>query len=92
MFVYRVCVCLVPTGPEENIRSLETEVADICELPCGCWESNLGLLEEQPVPSAAEPSLQHHTADCFNICGMSHPFYLFCLARKLNKPLHLKAF
>ena len=30
-------------------------VTDSCELPCGCWELNSGLLEEQ---LAAEPSLQ----------------------------------
>ncbi|KAL1775207.1 Lactase-phlorizin hydrolase, partial [Sigmodon hispidus] len=29
-----------------------------CELPCGCWESNPGPLEEQTVPLTAEPSLQ----------------------------------
>jgi len=28
------------------------------ELPRGCWESKLGLLEEQPVFLTAEPSLQ----------------------------------
>ena len=29
-----------------------------CEWPCGCWELNLGPLEEQSVLSNAEPSLQ----------------------------------
>jgi hypothetical protein len=29
-----------------------------CELPCGCWELNPGLLKVQPVLSAAEPDLQ----------------------------------
>jgi hypothetical protein len=28
-----------------------------CELPCGCWESNLSPLEEQPVFLPTEPSL-----------------------------------
>jgi hypothetical protein len=28
------------------------------EPPCGCWESNPGPLEEQPVLLTAEPSLQ----------------------------------
>jgi hypothetical protein len=32
-------------------------VADSCELPCGCWELNLGPLEEQPVFLTSEPSL-----------------------------------
>lgn len=29
-------------------------LTDSCESPCGCWESNLGPLEEQSVPLAAE--------------------------------------
>jgi hypothetical protein len=29
-----------------------------CEPPCGCWELNLGSLEEQSVLLTAEPSLQ----------------------------------
>jgi hypothetical protein len=33
-------------------------VTDGCELPCGCWELNPGLLEEQPVLLAAEPSVK----------------------------------
>ena len=33
-------------------------VIDNCELPCGCWELNLGPLEEQPVLLIAELSLQ----------------------------------
>jgi hypothetical protein len=31
-----------------------------CELPYGCWELNLGPLEEQPVLLTAEPSHQPH--------------------------------
>lgn len=30
-----------------------------CELSCGCWESNLGLLEEQQVLLTTRPSVQH---------------------------------
>lgn len=26
-----------------------------CELPCGCWEVNLGPLEKQPEPLTLEP-------------------------------------
>jgi hypothetical protein len=33
--------------------------------PCGCWELNSGLLEEQPVLLTSEPSLQHMN-QCFN--------------------------
>jgi hypothetical protein len=42
----------------EGARSPGTEVTDSCELPCGCWELNLGPLEEQPVLLTMEPSLQ----------------------------------
>lgn len=41
-------VCLVP-GRQKVSDSLDW-VADSCELPRGFWESNLGHLEEQPVP------------------------------------------
>ena len=43
-----------PGRPEEGITSPGTGVTDGCELPYGCWESDPGHLEEQPV--AAEPS------------------------------------
>ena len=42
----------------EGIRSSGTGVTYSCELPCGCWELNLGLLEEEPVLLTAEPSRQ----------------------------------
>lgn len=32
--------------------------ADGCELPYGCWELNLGFLQEQLVFLAAQPFLQ----------------------------------
>ena len=31
-------------------------ITDGCESPCGCWELNLGLLEEQSVLLTAEHS------------------------------------
>jgi len=42
----------------EGVRASGTGVIDSCELPCGCWDLNLGLLEEQPALLTAEPSLQ----------------------------------
>jgi hypothetical protein len=33
-------------------------ITDGCELTCGCWELNLGTLEEQSMLLTAEPSLQ----------------------------------
>ena len=43
--------------PEEGDRSPGTRVMDSCEIPCGCWELNPGLLEEQPVLLTFELSL-----------------------------------
>jgi hypothetical protein len=43
--------------PEEGFRFPITGVTDVCELPCGCWESNLGLLGKWPVLSTVEPFL-----------------------------------
>lgn len=46
-----------PLKSEEDTGSLVTEIRHGCGLPCGCWESNLGPLEEQPALLAAESSL-----------------------------------
>ena len=40
--------------PEEGIRPHYSG----CEPPCGCWELNLGPLEEQSVLLTAEPFFQ----------------------------------
>lgn len=47
---------------EESVGSHGTGVIDGCEPSGGCWESNLGLLREQPVLFIFEPSLKllHH--------------------------------
>jgi hypothetical protein len=45
----------------EGVTFPGTGVADINEPPCGCWEMNSGLLEEQPVLLTTEPSLQPDT-------------------------------
>ena len=59
MNIVPVCISLYHIQclkkPEKNIRSPGTGAIDSCELPCGCWESNLGSLE---VPQTTEPSLQ----------------------------------
>lgn len=51
------CVCLVP----EEVNSLELLELELqmamTRPPCGCWELNVGPLEEQPVLSAVEPAL-----------------------------------
>lgn len=45
-----VCLC-------EGVRYSGTGVIVSCELPRGCWEMNLGLVEAQSVLLATELSL-----------------------------------
>jgi hypothetical protein len=54
MSVNQLCAW-VEQGPEWDVWSAGTGVANGCELPCGCWESNPGLLEEHPVLLLAKP-------------------------------------
>lgn len=57
MSVYHVHIWC-PRRSEEVIRSLGTGANDCCELPCGYWAPNPGLLEVKPVLSTTNPSLQ----------------------------------
>ena len=43
----------MPGGSQQRVLD---GVTDGCELPCGFWELNPSLLEEQPVSFAAELS------------------------------------
>ena len=45
-------------GNAEHVRTSEAE--DGSQPPCGCWESNLGPLQEQLALLTAEPYLQPH--------------------------------
>ena len=64
--VLTVCMC-------EGVRPPETGVAELlcCELPCECWELNLGPWEEQLVLLTTEPSLSG-----FVVC-VFYKIYLF---------------
>ena len=46
---------VLPAGM--SMRMPDLGVIDSYELLCGCWELNLGRLEEQSVLVTAEPSL-----------------------------------
>jgi hypothetical protein len=61
-----MCLCALPVyhvytwyrkKSKGGVTSPETEVADSCELPFGCQESNPDPLEEQTVLLTTEPSL-----------------------------------
>lgn len=56
MYVYRLC--LVLQRPEEVIGSLDIGITGGSELPCVCWELNMGILQEQPLVLISESSLQ----------------------------------
>lgn len=46
-YVCAPCIWLVPRGQQRTLDALEVELADSCELICGCWTLNLGPLREQ---------------------------------------------
>jgi hypothetical protein len=54
--VYTCLLC--PHRLTKDIGSPGTRVIDDCWLPCGCWESNSGSLEEQPKLLTSDTSLQ----------------------------------
>jgi hypothetical protein len=56
MWVFCLCLCLCTTELEEGIESPGTGFTDGCEPSFGCWELNLGPLEEQPVSLTTELS------------------------------------
>ena len=62
-------------------------IIDGCELPCGCWDLNSGLLEEQPVLLTTEPSQTSHFALALGSFPMPTVF-LFCCAKEWTCPSH----
>ena len=59
MYVCVPCVYMIPPRrPEKDIKYPGTGVTDNCEPPCGCWELNLGPLQEQQVLLTSEWSLK----------------------------------
>jgi hypothetical protein len=53
-----ICVCLCVCNVNACFRSPGTGVTDGCELPCGFWEPNSGLLHEQERFLIVQPSFQ----------------------------------
>lgn len=60
LFCLHVCVC----APYVCIESPGAGVVDDWELPCGCWEVNLGPLQEEYVLLDTEPPLQPDETSC----------------------------
>ena len=73
-------VCLVPRGQKGALGPLELELADSCELLCGCWALNLGPPQEQSEFLTTEPSLQPSL-----LHRLSFEFYVYkCLPEYLS--------
>ena len=50
ILIFNMCEHVNPCAvAEEGVEFPGAGVTDSCELPCGCWESNLGPLQEQQV-------------------------------------------
>ena len=83
----RLCTMCVPCpwSPEEGVKFLGTGVKDGCEPLCGCWEWDLGPLEEQPVLLTTEPSLQ------FLEAILSNSFPDLCCVNKLRSEFRFGA-
>lgn len=56
--VSKACAHLVPTESTRRHQVHRTGVTDGCELPCMCWEWNIGPLQEQQLLWDTKPSLQ----------------------------------
>lgn len=54
MFSLHACMCLVLAEARRGLRIPYCRVVS----HCGCWDSNLSPLQEQPLLLATEPSLQ----------------------------------
>jgi hypothetical protein len=71
------CTCLVSMEASRVVGSTGTGVTDGCELPCGCWELNLGPLQEQPGYLAANPPPQYQVCKILwvraMVCIWLHP-------------------
>jgi len=67
-FAYLYLMCTwCPQRPEEGIGVPRATVTDGYKPPCGCWESNLSPLEEQPVLLTFELSLQLPVSSSFTL-------------------------
>lgn len=45
LHIWALLACLAPQRPEEGIGCSATLVTDVCEQPCGCWQSTRGPLK-----------------------------------------------
>lgn len=60
-------------------------ITDSCELPCGCWESNLGPLEEQSMLLTTEPSFQLQGPNFKATFSLSHIVHQIHPSEEVNQ-------
>lgn len=73
--LYTTCMSGAHGNWNRALDPLQLGVTDSCAPPCGCWELDLGTLENQTVCLAAEPSLQPLRGDVLK----SRPYPQFSL-------------
>lgn len=73
----------IPSAPGGQKRVPDTGVTDGREPPHRCWETKPGLLQEQPVFSTADPSLQTFSAHNFK-----NYLRIFTYMNPIYKPPH----
>jgi hypothetical protein len=76
IYLFHVCEYTVAVFRRTRGRH-RIPMTDGCEPPCGCWELNLGPLEEQSVLLITEPSLQPQGALFFFLYCCLLLFVLF---------------
>ena len=57
-------------------KSRGTGLTGDCELPCGCWGLNLGLLDEQPVLLNTDPTLEVEISGFYGHSNVSGDIFL----------------
>lgn len=79
-----MCACIwCRWMSEEGVRSPGSSIKDVCELPCECWESNLGPLGEQQVHVTALPPVAFfsgpyaHPPLCLSISYLFPSLFLY---------------
>jgi hypothetical protein len=71
---------------KEGVRFPWTGVTDGCELPCGCWESNPGPLQEQPMLLTTELALDFIFKLCVCVCVCVYGVLVNAMEARSQRP------
>lgn len=71
-FIFKLSLWVMCAVPPKTRRGCEIPISGTVhtgELPCGCWELDLGVVQEQPVFLIAEPSLwPQYSVILYQVC------------------------